>query len=125
MESSPTNRPTPPATEEQLPAAAHGEAGSTTQPERQRDKPATRRTRTSGAWTGLLLGALVLLLLLIFILENTQSVKVSFFGADGHVSLGVALLLSAVAGALIVGVTGAARITQLRARAKRAERRTT
>ncbi|HEX6457686.1 MAG TPA: lipopolysaccharide assembly protein LapA domain-containing protein [Thermoleophilaceae bacterium] len=79
-------------------------------------------TRTSRAWTGVVAGTVVALLLLIFILENTQSVKVSFLGATGHVSLGVALLLSAVGGALIVGLVGAARMTQLRLRARRAER---
>ena len=84
----------------------------------------TRRTptRTSGMWTGAVAGTILALLLLIFILENTQSVKVSFFGADGHVALGVALLLSAVAGALIVALIGAARMAQLRVRARRAER---
>ena len=67
-------------------------------------------------------GAVVLLLLLIFILENTQRVKISFLGAHGHVSLGVALLLAAVGGALVVGMVGAARIVQLRTRSRRSER---
>ena len=72
---------------------------------------------------GLVAGAVVLLLLLIFILENTQRVKISYLGANGHLSLGVALLLAAVAGALITAMVGAARISQLRAHARR-ERRT-
>ncbi|HKN93714.1 MAG TPA: lipopolysaccharide assembly protein LapA domain-containing protein [Thermoleophilaceae bacterium] len=93
-------------------------ATSAAQPTRARRGP----TRTSGAWTGAIAGTVVALLLLIFILENTQSVKVSFLGAHGHISLGVALLLSAVAGALIVGLIGAARMAQLRLRARRAER---
>jgi uncharacterized integral membrane protein len=66
--------------------------------------------------------AIVLILLLIFILENTQSVKISYFGAGGHVALGVALLLAAVGGALLVGILGAARIAQLRRHAKRHSR---
>jgi uncharacterized integral membrane protein len=74
------------------------------------------------AWTGVIAGAVVLLLLLIFILENTQSVTVSFLGADGDVPLGVALLLAAVGGGLVVGLVGVARILQLRKRAKRAGR---
>jgi putative membrane protein len=65
-------------------------------------------------------GAVVLLLLLIFILENTQRVKVSFLGAGGHLSLGVALLLAAVGGALVVGTIGVARVVQLRTRSRRA-----
>jgi uncharacterized integral membrane protein len=88
------------------------------------EKP-THRTRTSGAWTGVIAGAVVLLLLLIFILENTQKVKISYFGATGHLPLGVGLLLAAVAGALIVGLVGVARVLQLRTRAKRALRQST
>jgi len=80
------------------------------------------RTRTSTAFSGFVAGAIVLILLLIFILENTQSVKISYFGASGHVALGVALLLAAVGGALLVGILGAARIAQVRRHAKRHSR---
>jgi uncharacterized integral membrane protein len=64
-------------------------------------------------------GAIVLIVLLVFILENTQSVKISFFGASGHLPLGVALLLAAIGGALLVGIIGAARIVQLRRHVRR------
>ena len=67
-------------------------------------------------------GAIVLILLLIFILENTQTVKISFLGAGGHVPLGVALLLGAVGGALLTGALGAARIAQVRRHTKRYSR---
>ena len=76
------------------------------------------RTRTSVAFNSLLAGVIVLILLLLFILETTQSVKISYFGATGHISLGVALLLAAVGGALLVGLAGAARVLQLRHRLK-------
>lgn len=72
------------------------------------------RTRTGIAFGTLIAGAIVLILLLVFILENTQSIKISFFGASGHLPLGVALLLAAVGGALLVGIVGTARIVQLR-----------
>jgi uncharacterized integral membrane protein len=94
----------------------------TPEPAARPESPSTR-TRTSAAFKGLVAGAVVLLLLLIFILENTQRVKISYLGANGHLSLGVALLLAAVAGALITAMVGAARISQLRAHARR-ERRT-
>lgn len=61
----------------------------------------------------------MLILLLVFILENTESVKISYFGATGHISLGVALLLAAVGGALLVGLVGMARMLQLRRRIRR------
>jgi uncharacterized integral membrane protein len=66
--------------------------------------------------------AVVLLLLLIFILQNGTQVNVSYLGAHGHLPLGVALLLSAVCGVLLVVLAGAARISQLRAVARRHRR---
>ncbi|MGH2833933.1 MAG: lipopolysaccharide assembly protein LapA domain-containing protein [Solirubrobacteraceae bacterium] len=59
-----------------------------------------------------------LILLLIFILENTQQVKISYLGATGHLALGIALLLAAAAGALLTALIGGARILQLRRRIK-------
>lgn len=76
-------------------------------------------TRTSGAFKALLAGVVVLTLLLVFILENTERVKVNYFGASGHLPLGVAILLAAVAGALLLGLVGAVRILQLRRRVRR------
>jgi len=81
-----------------------------------------RRTRLSGLWISLGCSAIVLLLLLIFILQNSHTVEVSYLGFHGHLSLGVALLLSAVCGALLVGLAGTARILQLRAAARRHRR---
>lgn len=89
-----------------------------TRPVQRRRRPEAKRTRTSVAFNSLVAGALVLILLLVFIVENTQRVKISYFGAGGHVSLGVALLLAAVGGALLVGLAGAARVLQLRRRLK-------
>jgi uncharacterized integral membrane protein len=81
-----------------------------------------RRTRISGLWVSVGFFAVVLLLLLIFILQNGTKVDISYMGAHGHLPLGVALLLSAVCGVLLVGLAGAARISQLRAVARRHRR---
>jgi uncharacterized integral membrane protein len=78
-----------------------------------------RRSRLGGAWVGLALGAVVLVLLLVFILENGRKVDISFFGAHGHVPLGVALLLAAALGVLLVVIPGTGRIVQLRRTARR------
>jgi len=78
-----------------------------------------RRTRIGGWWVASALFAVVLLLLLIFILENGQRVDISFLGAHGHLPLGVALLLAAVLGVLLVVIPGTARIVQLRMVARR------
>jgi uncharacterized integral membrane protein len=81
-----------------------------------------KRTRTSGLWVAVGFFAVVLLLLLIFILQNGAKVDVSYLGAHGHLPLGVALLLSAVCGVLLVVLAGAARISQLRTVARRHRR---
>ena len=81
-----------------------------------------RHTRISGLWVAVAFFAVVLLLLLIFILQNGRTVDVAYFGAHGHVPLGVALLLAAVCGALLVILAGAARMGQLRATARRHRR---
>jgi lipopolysaccharide assembly protein A len=76
----------------------------------------TRRTRISGAWVAVVVAAVVLVLLLVFILQNTRSVKVSYFTVNGTMPLGVALLLAAVGGVLLAGVVSSLRIWQLRHR---------
>jgi uncharacterized integral membrane protein len=81
-----------------------------------------KRTRTSGLWVAVAFFAVVLLLLLIFILQNGAQVSVNYLGAHGHLPLGVALLLAAVCGVLLVVLAGAARISQLRAVARRHRR---
>jgi uncharacterized integral membrane protein len=81
-----------------------------------------KRTRMGGLWLASGSFAVVLLLLLIFILENSKSVDVAYFGAHGHVPLGVALLLAAVLGILMVVIPGSARIVQLRLTARRHRR---
>ncbi|HEX3780927.1 MAG TPA: lipopolysaccharide assembly protein LapA domain-containing protein [Pseudonocardiaceae bacterium] len=94
---SPTS-PTPPA--------------STTEVHRSYQK--VRRTKFSGLWVGVTVAAIVLLVLLVFIIENSQTVDIGFFGAHWHLSLGVAMLLAAICGVLLVAVPGYGRIIQLR-----------
>jgi lipopolysaccharide assembly protein A len=47
-------------------------------------------------------------------IQNAHTVSISFLGAHLHLSLAVALLLAAVAGALVMAAAGTARITELR-----------
>lgn len=81
------------------------------------------RTRISTARTALIAGAAALIVLLIFIIQNTRAVQISFLGAHASVSLAVALLLAATAGALLMAAAGTARITQLRMEMRRDRRR--
>jgi uncharacterized integral membrane protein len=80
------------------------------------------RTRTSAVWVAIGVATLFLILLIIFIAQNNRSVPIHYLGASGHVSLAVALLIAAVAGAVVVLLASAARILQLRLTAHRHNR---
>jgi uncharacterized integral membrane protein len=67
----------------------------------------------------LIAGFLILILLLIFIAQNTASTKFAFFGWRWSLPLGVAILLAAVVGGLLTVAVGTARIVQLRRAAKK------
>jgi uncharacterized integral membrane protein len=77
-------------------------------------RPNVRRSVMGRLWAVGVAFAAVLLVLLVFILQNGQRAEVSFLGAHGHLPMGVALLLSAVFGILLVALPGTARIMQLR-----------
>ena len=79
-------------------------------------------TRTSRAWWTLGAGLLVLILFIVFMLQNGDEVSVRFLWLHGRLSLGLALLIAAVLGALCVLLLGAARMLQMRVQARRARR---
>lgn len=85
--------------------------------------PVLAHSRTGGLWTGLILSSIVLIVLLVFILQNLDPVRIQFLGIVGQLPTGVALLLAAIAGLLLVAIPGGLRILQLRRLAKRAGRR--
>ena len=86
--------------------------------------PARRRpTRIASIRMALVAGIGALILLVIFIVQNSHTVHVTLFGAHASVSLAVALLIAAIAGALVMAAAGTARITQLRRSIGRARRR--
>jgi uncharacterized integral membrane protein len=86
-------------------------------PDRGRDP--LRRSRTSGAWFAVVALAALLLLMIVFIAQNTQSVEVSFLGWNGHAPLAVSLLIASLVGILVAVVAGSLRILQLRRRVRR------
>lgn len=71
----------------------------------------------------LIAGIAVLIVVLIFIIQNAHTVSISFLGAHLHLPLAVALLLAAIAGALVMAAVGTARITQLRQTMRRDRRK--
>jgi uncharacterized integral membrane protein len=80
---------------------------------------AVKFTRAAALWSALIVGFLILIVLLVFIAQNTNSARFSFFGWHWSLPLGVAILLAAVCGGLITVLAGTVRIYQLRRAAKK------
>ena len=53
------------------------------------------------------------MVLIVFMLQNTRSVEVTFLGMHGNLPLAMALLVAAVGSAILTMAIGTARITQL------------
>lgn len=99
----------------QLPTPADGPAATP-------DGGRLPRTRAGSAWVGICVAALLSIVLIVFMLQNTRSVQVHFLAMDGSLPLALALLIAAVGAAILTMVVGAARITQLRLLARRRRR---
>jgi uncharacterized integral membrane protein len=80
---------------------------------------AVKFTRTASVWTSLTAGFLILIVLLIFITQNTGTAQFAFLSWRWTLPLGVAILLAAVGGGLITVLAGTARIYQLRRAVKK------
>jgi uncharacterized integral membrane protein len=72
------------------------------------------RTRTGAAWFGICVAALLFVVLIVFMLQNTRSTEVRFLWLEGTLPLALALLIAGVGAAIVTMAVGAARITQLR-----------
>jgi uncharacterized integral membrane protein len=81
-------------------------------------KDPLRTSRVSRLWVALIGLVVVLLLLVVFVAQNTQHVQVSFLGWKGHPPLAVALLIAVVAGLAIAVSAGTLRILQLHRRVR-------
>lgn len=122
MTSDPPVSPDPPplAASAKPPVPAPQQSPPTTPAKSARPRDSSAKfTRAAAAWTALIVGFLVLIVLLIFIAQNTESVRLAFFGWRWTLPLGVAILLAAVCGGLLTVAAGSARIFQLRRAAKR------
>ena len=100
--------------------------GATSTPPTTPAKPTPTRTEPSGApmkltragaaWVGIVVGAAVLVLLIVFMLQNTVPVEVAFFGLRGSAPLAVTLLIAGVGFAVVTLIVGSLRMGQLRRR---------
>jgi uncharacterized integral membrane protein len=85
------------------------------------DTPALQigRTRASTTYAGVGVGLLVLIVVLIFVVQNLHEATVHFITLRFKLPQGVIVLASAVAGGLIVLLVSLARVIQLRLAARR------
>jgi uncharacterized integral membrane protein len=72
------------------------------------------RTRASGAWVGICAAVMGGIVLIVFMLQNTRNVEVSFLWLQGSLPLALALFIAAVGAGLVAMVVGTARMSQLR-----------
>ena len=86
---------------------------------------APRRTWARTVWAATGAALVLLVLLIVFILQNSTQVDVRFLGFTSSIPLGMALLIAAVGGGVVVAIAGAARVTGLRVSARRARRSST
>lgn len=126
-------RPDPAPGDEPRPPAADASAADRPAPGREpavRPQTATdpaldghQKQGVSGAaWTALILGLLILILLLVFILQNNVPADFNYLGWQFSLPLGVAMLLAAVAGALIMGLVGSVLLFKLGHRVRKLEK---
>jgi uncharacterized integral membrane protein len=107
--------PQPPAPDPEGPVAQpRRDAGTAKDP--------LRGSRTSGIWVAVVALVVLLVLLAVFILQNTESVRISFLGWEGDAPLAAALLIATAIGLLIAVAAGSLRILQLRRRVRRARK---
>jgi putative membrane protein len=118
------NRPTrqqpesPPSVEPDTSGLPEREAAQVVQP----SPPAPARiprTRIGMAWLGICAAVVILIVLIVFMLQNTATVEVAFLGLDGRLPLAIALLIALVSGILLTLIIGTARIGQLRRLARK------
>ena len=76
-------------------------------------------TRTSAAYSGVAVGLLVLVVIVIFIAQNLGDASVHFFTLRFRMPIGLLALASVVAGGLLVLLVSAARLAQMRLMARR------
>lgn len=81
-----------------------------------------RQGITGGTWIALILGTVILILLLIFILQNNVPASFAYFGWEFGLPLGIAMLFAAIAGVLITALLGSVRMFRLSRRVRKLEK---
>lgn len=76
----------------------------------------------TGAWAAIIVGAIALIVLLVFIVQNQQPVQLVFFNLSWEFPIGVGMLLAAILGALLMACIALIRMFQLRFQVSRQRR---
>lgn len=79
-------------------------------------------TRTGFTLVATVLGLVLALLMLVFVLQNGERQAYEFLWVDFTLPSGVAMLVAAIAGGLVVALIGIGRIAQIRLAARRHRR---
>lgn len=77
-------------------------------------KTKVERSIAGSTWVALILGIILLILLLVFILQNQESAELQLFAWTMNFPIGVGMLIAAIVGALVMALVGGVRIMQLR-----------
>lgn len=77
-------------------------------------KPQVKKSFAGSTWVALIVGAILLVLLLVFIMQNQENVQLQLFAWEMTFPIGAGMLIAAIAGALIMALVGGVRIIQLR-----------
>ncbi|AGG67146.1 LapA family protein [Corynebacterium callunae] len=80
---------------------------------------ASGKTVAGGTWVALIIGAILLIGLLIFIMQNQTSVELNLFAWSFQFPAGIGFLLAAVTGALIMALVGGVRMFEYRRQIKK------
>ncbi len=102
-----------PATEETAPVQRTSVEPTPAQPTK------VKGSIAASTWIALIIGFLLLILLIVFILQNQQSVELNIFAWSGAFPAGIAFLLFAIGGALFMALIGGWRMLELRRQIKR------
>lgn len=92
-------------------AGTHTEVEST-YPQQENTK--VKGSFAASTWAALIVGFLLLIVLIVFILQNQQKVPMNFLNWSGEFPAGIAYLIFAIAGALIMALVGMWRMFELR-----------
>ena len=116
----PGDEPTQPSTEPSTEPSTGPTTGPTTEPAGRKagDDP-LRGSRTSGLYAAVVGLGVLLVLLIIFIAQNTDTTTVRFLSFEGETPVAVAMLIATAAGILLTATAGSLRIIQLRRRTKK------